>query len=554
MSHRHPFSPLTRCFQGMLLAACLGAPLGFADTRPPNIVFILADDLGFSDLGCYGGEIDTPVLDQLASDGLRFTRYYNTGRCWPSRAALLSGYHAQTINRDKLPFGSGGGGQTWKRPEWARLLPEFLKPAGYRSYLSGKWHFDGPVLPTGFDRSYNIDSLGNYYRPGEVNIDDKMVTLPNEQNENYYTTINVIDHAVECLQDHAKQQPDRPFFHYIAFTAPHFPLHALPEDIAKYRDRYLAGWEVMRRERHQRLQDLGIVDAALSPVERDLGPPYHFPEAYPIFGAGELRFPLPWDDLTDEQQRFQATKMAIHAAMVDRMDREIGRFINQLKAMDAFDNTVIFFASDNGASAEIMVRGRGHDPDARPGSEFTYLCLGPGFSTASNTPFRRHKVWVHEGGICTPYIVHWPAGIKARGELRRTPGHFIDFVPTALDLAGVKKPTEWKGKPLPPTLGRSIVPAFEKDLTAPHGGLWWLHNGHRAIQIDDWKLVASNGDPWELYHLGRDRTELNNLAADMPDKVKELVGIWQSHTDTFTEVIRNSLSKEELKAIEEAAN
>jgi arylsulfatase len=509
-------------------------------TKPPNIIFILADDLGYSDLGCYGSEIQTPTLDRLANNGLRFTHFYNTGRCWPSRAALLTGYHAQEVGRDELPGLGGGGGQKFKRPPWARLLPELLKPAGYRSYHSGKWHIDGNVLPTGFDRSLNADNQGNYFEMPLAMIDDQISPLPKIKGEKFYSTIAIADHAIECLRDHAKNFTQKPFFSYIAFTAPHFPLQALPEDIAKYRDRYLTGWDTLRKERYARQQSLNIVNTTLSPIESKVGPPYDFPEAFKILGPGEVQYPLAWNDLNDEQRRFQATKMAIHAAMVDRMDHEIGRIIAQLEAMNALENTILFFASDNGASAEIMVRDGGHDPKAEPGSEKTYLCLGPGFSSASNTPFRRHKTWVHEGGISTPLIVHWPAGIKAHGELRQTPGHFIDFVPTALELAGLPKPLESNGQALPPTYGRSIVPAFTQDIADPHQGLWWYHNGNRAIQSGDWKLVSSGDNPWELYDISHDRAEQNNLAAKMPDKVKSLTEAWQKHTDDIEKVVRAS--------------
>ena len=230
--------------------------------------------------------------------------------------------------------------------------------------------------------------------------------------------------------------------------------------------------------------------------------------------------------------------MAIHAAMVDRMDREIGRIIAQLKAMGAFDNTLILFASDNGASAEIMVRHGGHDPQAPPGSAATYLCLGPGFSSACNTPFRRHKTWVHEGGISTPLIAHWPKGITAGNELRHTPAHVIDIVPTVLELAGVEKPKAWKGQPIPAAPGRSLVPAFASDTPIARDSLWWLHEGHRAIRVGDWKLVAAKGDPWELYDLKTDRAEQHNLAAKLPDKVKELEQAWQAQTTSFAELAR----------------
>jgi arylsulfatase len=259
-------------------------------------------------------------------------------------------------------------------------------------------------------------------------------------------------------------------------------------------------------------------------------------------GPGEVNRPLPWSELTEEQRRFQATKMAIHAAMIDRMDQEIGRIIAQLKAMGAYENTLILFASDNGASAEIMVRNGGHDPQAAPGSAATYLCLGPGFSSACNTPHRRHKTWVHEGGISTPLIAHWPAGISAKDELRHTPAHVIDIVPTVLALAGVQKPTEWKGEPIPDAPGKSLVPAFAKDEPIARDSLWWLHEGNKAIRIGDWKLVAAKGDPWELYDLKTDRAEQHDLAAQMPDKVKELEQAWQQQTDSFTELAKKTLA------------
>lgn len=531
-----------RAALALLAAAFVFHPFFAQAAASPNILFILADDLGYSDLGCYGGEIATPNLDSLARNGLRYSQFYNTARCWPSRGALLTGYYAQQIHRDALP--DLPGGIRGVRPPWARLLPDFLKPAGFRCYHSGKWHVDGQVLAGGFDRSLNMNNQGNYFSAAGNTLDDQRIA-PADAPGGYYASIAVADHAVACLKDHAANYPDRPFFQYVAFIAPHFPLHALPQDIAKYRDAYLAGWQVMREARFGRQKEMGLVNTTLSAVERDIGPPYAFPEAIRKLGPGEVNRPLPWGELTEEQRRFQATKMAIHAAMVDRMDQEIGRVIAQLKAMKAFENTVIFFASDNGASAEIMVRDGGHDPAAVPGSAKSYLCLGPGFSSACNTPFRRHKTWVHEGGISTPLIVHWPAGIRARGELRHTPGHVIDIVPTVLELAGIRKPTDWKGEPIPEAPGRSLVPSFAADVTIPRESLWWYHEGHRAIRVGDWKLVAAKGDPWALYDLRTDRAEQNDLAGKMPDKVKELERAWQEQTGRFTALGRKTAAAAE---------
>jgi len=500
---------------------------------------IIADDMGFSDLGCYGGEIETLHLDGLANRGLRFTQFYNTARCWPTRAALLTGYYAQQVRRDTVPgISSGGRG---RRPGWAKLLPQMLKPAGYRSYHSGKWHIDGMPIANGFDRSYYLRDQGRFFNPRVHHEDDRKLP-PVEPGTGYYATTRIADHAIRCLKEHGEKHADKPFFHYLAFTAPHFPLHALPDDIARYRERYRRGWDVVRADRWRRIQDMGIVTSDLSAVEREVGPPYHFPEALKTLGPNEVNRPLPWNELNDGQREFQATKMAIHAAMIDCMDREIGRVLDQLRKMDSFTNTLILFLSDNGASAEIMVRDDGHDPAAPPGSAKTYLCLGPGWSTTSNTPFRRHKTWVHEGGIATPLIAHWPRGIRSQGELRHSPGHVIDIVPTVLELAGVNRLSEWNEKAVPSPPGSSLVSAFSPDDNVLHDALWWLHEGNRAIRVGNWKLVAAKGDPWELYNLASDRNETENLAQQYPEKVSDLERTWTQELESFRELASHDLT------------
>lgn len=513
----------------LTLALALGLPL--ASTRDtlaaaprPNIVVILADDLGFSDLGCYGGEIETPHVDRLAKGGIRFTQGYNTARCWPSRAALLSGYYPQQVNRD--PAGV--------RPRWASLLPDLLKGAGYRSYHSGKWHVDGPVLDAGFARSYHLEDTDRFFSPRFHSLDDRRLPQP-KADEGYYATSAIAGHAIDWLDEHEATHRGEPFFLYVAFTSPHFPIQALPEDIARYRDRYREGWDRTRLRRLERQRALGIVDTSLSARDPKTAPSWNTPEAELAkrIGPGEVDRAVAWDDLNSEQKALQATKMAIHAAMVDRMDREIGRIVARLEASRHLDDTIIVVASDNGASAEILIRGDGHDPAAPPGSAKTFLSLGPGWSTSSNTPFRLHKSWVHEGGVSTPVIVHWPAGIPARGELRHTPTHLVDVVPTLLELAGLTSPATWNDEARPPLAGRSLVPAFAKDVPVARDFLYFHHIGNRGLRVGDWKIVAVKGGPWELYDLAHDRAESHDLAATQPDKVKELAAIWEQRDEEF---------------------
>jgi arylsulfatase len=495
-----------------------------AKSAKPNIILILADDLGFSDLGCYGGEIATPNLDKLAAGGLRLTQMYNTARCWPTRACLLTGYYAQQVNRDPAR----------KRPAWAALLPDLLKPVGYRSYHSGKWHVDGKPVQSGFDHSYSFDDHNRYFTPKQHLLDDRPLP-PAKAGDGFYATTAIAKHAIDFLAGHAAENRSQPFFLYLAFNAPHFPLQALPEDIARYKDRYLAGWDVIREQRWQRLRKSEIVDCDLSALDPKFTPRYFTPKVLETLGPGEIEHAEPWKDLTPTQQRFQATKMAIHAAMVDRMDREVGRVLDQVRSMGAWEDTLIVFLSDNGADATIMVRGDGHDQSAQPGSAKSFLCLGPGWASASNAPFRRHKVWVHEGGISTPCILHWPAVIRSSGKLRHTPAHIVDFVPTVLELAGVQSPVKWNEELRPPLPGKSLVPLFKRDVTIKRDAIYWHHEGNRALRAGDWKLVSEfeNDSRWELYNLKRDRIESSNLAASNPGKVKEMAATWMVLDERF---------------------
>jgi arylsulfatase len=506
-----------------------------ADSPPkPNVLIILADDMGFSDAGCYGGEIGTPNIDRLAADGVRFTQFHNTARCWPSRAALLTGFYAQQVRRDTLPGVISG--TKGVRPAWARLLPEMLKPLGYRTYHSGKWHIDGPRLKAGFDHSYSLEDHDRYFAP-RLHFEDDRKLPPVEPGTDFYTTTTIADYAIKFLREHARDHAGEPFFEYLAFTSPHFPIQAPAADIARHTGKYDAGWDEIRKQRWQRQRDLGLLDVELPPRDAKTIPPWNLKEAelQKRIGPGEVGYAIAWEDLTPEQKKFQAAKMAVHAAMVDRMDQEIGRVLAQVDAMGATANTIVLFMSDNGATAEQIIRGDGHDPAAAPGSAKTFLGIGPGWSTACNTPLRLHKSWVHEGGISTPLIVRWPQGIAARGELRRNPSHLIDIVPTILELAGGPAYDGLRGAPAHPTPpGKSLVPVFTKDNSVEHDYFWWFHENNRAVRVGDWKLVSAGKDgPWELFDLKADRSEMHDLASSQPAKVAELSKVWQDHFDEF---------------------
>lgn len=538
-----------KCFSLFITTILLAfSPLSASDK--PNILLILSDDLGFSDLGCYGGEIQTPHLDSIAEGGLKFTQFYNTARCWPTRGALLTGFYAQQIRRDSVPGVPSGGGNRGIRPHWAVLLPRLLEPVGYRSYHTGKWHIDGMPLENGFHHSYYLKDQGRFFNP-TVHWKDDLKLPPVEKNSGYYGTTALADHAIEVLQDHESNHTEAPFFHYLAFAAPHFPLHALPEDIALYEEVYEKGWDSIRQRRWKRMQEMGLLDpvatSGLSRVERDLGPPYHFPDAFEILGEGEINKPVPWKSLTDIQKDFQSTKMAIHAAMIHRMDIEIGRVFDQIKTMGEWENTIVLFLSDNGASAEIMVRDDGHDPSLPMGAADTYLCLGPGWSTTSNTPFRRHKTWTHEGGIATPLVVSWPDGIPARGETRREPGHVIDIVPTLLEVAGAAQHPEAPASP-----GKSLAPLFTEDHSVSRESIWWFHDGHKAIRIGDWKAVAPIKEPWELYDISRDRNETTDLAIVHAEKLNELIAEWERLMADHKKTATADLDPKMLKKVDPA--
>ena len=518
----------TKIICGVSLVGALGVSCVEKQKLPekPNIVLIVADDSGFSDLGCYGGEIRTPNLDALANNGLRFTQFYNTGRSWPTRSAMMTGYYPQQTRSDP---------NLEQFPEWTRCLPYWLKPAGYSCYHSGKWHVTGAkkvVADGGFDHSYYLYDYDRNFNPRLHVLDDEPLPAV-EKGTGYYTTTAYTDYAIRFLKEHQTERSDKPFLLYLAYTVPHFPLQAPQEDIDRCRAYYTKGWEAVRAERYQRLKEMNLIHCDLSAVEEHIGPPYNnFASVMKTFPETEVTLPLLWESLTPEQQAFQIEKMAIHAAMVEVMDREIGRITAQLRQMGVLDNTLVIFLSDNGASAELMIRGDGHTDGAVLGSADSYLCLGPGWSTVSNTPFRRHKTWVHEGGIATPFIVHWPAGIQEKHVLRNDICHLIDLVPTILDVAGVKPVMPADAPPFP---GVSLTRAFAQDNALGHRELFFSHEGNLALRDNRYKLVSAkrDGNDWELYDFTTDRCEQCNLAQQQPERVKAMAERWKALNDKF---------------------
>jgi len=505
--------------------------------QPPNFLIILCDDLGYSDLGCYGSEINTPQLDAIANSGRRFAQFYNTARCWPTRGALLTGYYAQQIRRDTVPGVKSGGQGT--RPKWAKLLPERISKLGYHSYHSGKWHVDGLPTQNGFEKSYSLQDHDRHFHPKNHTLDDKPLP-PATSSDGYYSSNEIASRAIDQLRYHQENHQGKPFFSYVAFTAPHFPLHAPQEIVDKYKPIYQQGWDRIRQQRWNKLKQLGLARDLQRPsdIETDIGPPYHFPEALQKLGTGELNRPLPWEQLSPQQKAFQADKMAVHAAMIEAMDSQIGRIFDFIKQDPArWENTLVLFLSDNGASAEIMVRGDGHNPNAAAGSAQSYLCLGPGWSSVSNTPFRRHKTWVHEGGIATPMIAHWPAGIQSDPNPVSTPYHVIDIAPTILALASKHAGTEFES-PDPKFPGLSFAKEFQEQANRASRSesrvLWWQHEANRALRDGNLKIVASGKDsPWELYDLAQDRAETENLATQRPQELERLAKTWNELTEQF---------------------
>jgi len=486
-----------------------------ATPRRPNLVLIMADDMGWSDIGCYGGEIRTPNLDRLAAEGTRFTQFYNTARCCPSRAALLTGLYPHQTGVGHMIRDLGVPSYQGFLNERCATIAEMLRPAGYATYMSGKWHVgEEPAhwpCRRGFDRYFGlISGACNYWRlepPRRMAVDDEPYTPPDDGS--FFMTDAFTERGVRMIRDHvAGPRAGDPFFLYLAYTAPHWPLHAHDEDIVRYRDRYREGWDQLRAERHERQQAMKLAD-----------PKWKLSPRHPKAPA--------WDSLSPEQQAVEAEKMAVYAAQVDRMDQGVGRVLRTLDELGIADNTVVLFLSDNGGCAEEIERSA--DPKARTGTADSFRSYGLPWANASNTPLRLFKQYVHEGGIATPLIARGP-GI-ARGATTAAVGHVIDLAPTCLDYAGAEYPAELAGRALTPQEGKTLRPLFEGRTRAGHETIFWEHQGHRALRRGDWKLVASHGEPWELYNLAEDRTETRDLAAARPDLVAELAAEHQRWAD-----------------------
>ncbi|QDV51266.1 arylsulfatase [Gimesia fumaroli] len=489
----------------------------------PNIILIMCDDMGFSDIGCYGGEVETPNLNRLAREGMRFTQFYNNAKCTTTRASILTGLYPR--------FGKGG-----HLRQNMVTLGEAMKVAGYQTGLSGKWHlmrtkgyakskypggwidrYDKTTHPffRGFDSYYGVlDGCCNFFDPTisdppykragirSFGQDDKAVT---EFKDGYYTTDAFTDHTLGMIQRYSKA--DKPFFIHLCYTAPHYPLHAKPKDIAKYVGKFKMGWDQMRKDRWKRLQEMGLAGKNWSLSE------------------GDSRT-YDWETADHE---FEDLRMAVYAAMIDCMDQNIGRIMTTLKETGQLDNTLVLFLSDNGGCSE---EPGGRDPKVRrPGPKDDYVAVGPSWGWAQNSPFRRYKSWVHEGGISTPCIAWWPGHIPA-DTINRSPAHIIDLMPTFLEMAGTDYPKTYQGHELLPLEGKSMLSLLKGEAKTLHDSLAWYWSGNRALRQGPWKLVwDTQVKEWELYDISADRCETNNLAAQHPDRVKQMAQDWFAWAD-----------------------
>lgn len=491
----------TLAFIGICLCMCmlLPTPTSVAAERP-NIVLIMCDDMGWSDIGCYGGDVQTPNLDRLAAQGLRFTQFYNNAKCTTTRASITTGLY---------PRPKGGLLKTNMV-----TLGEVMQMAGYHTVLCGKWHLGRSTTThpyhRGFEEYYGLlDGCCNYFDPSQpdpkykggkvryfAHNDERITQFPDD----FYTTDAFTDHAIETIRRFAKDT--KPFFLHLCYTSPHYPLHAKPADIAKYRGKFRDGWDAMRQRRFARQQQLGLATSS-----------------WQLSGTDSRAY-----DWATADHDFEDLRMAVYAAMIDAMDQNIGRLLAELDRLGVADNTLIMFLADNGGCSE---EPGGRNPAERhPGPKDDYVAVGPSWGWAQNAPFRRYKSWVHEGGICTPLIVRWPGKVKPN-TLTRQFGHIIDMLPTCLDVAKGTYPETFAGQTILPVEGKSLVPILRGQIRAPHKQLCWEWSGNSAIRQGHWKLVWDKlVKHWELYDLESDRTEMHDVAAENPDRVATLAAAY----------------------------
>ncbi len=498
------------------IPACVhGAPAAQKAAKRPNILIIFADDMGFSDLGCYGSSIRTPNLDRLAAEGMRFTQFYNVARCCPSRASLLTGLYPHDagmgamVSRPDAPPPEGPY-QGYLNDRCVTIA-EVLRGAGYRTYMSGKWHVgEAPEhwpRQRGFDRYFGLISGASSYwellqqenRKRVMALDDTPYT---PEGDHFYMTDAFTDFAIECLDGH--QGRKEPFFMYLAYTAPHWPLHAWPEDIDRYRGKYDMGWDALREQRYQRQLKLSIIDRnwALSPRDPDVPA---------------------WEDVDNKKE--WSLLMSVYAAMVDRMDQGIGRVLEALKRTGLEGNTLVLFLSDNGGCHESVEGRKLNLPGKEPGERGSFVAYKRPWANASNTPFRMFKHWIHEGGISTPLIARWPGQVTP-GSMTGQPGIITDLMATCCDVAGSAYPETFDNRPVGPLTGKSLSPILRGGSREPHEWLFWEHFGNKGVRHGDMKLVSKDKGAWELYDMKADRTELHDLSGSMPKQAHELTIAW----------------------------
>ncbi len=472
----------------------------------PNIILIMADDMGYSDLGCFGGEIDTPNLDALAREGMRYRQFYNCAKCGPTRATLLTGQYDQAVGKSHMEHGVTFG--------------EVLRKAGYRTIISGKWHQSPLPTTRGFDRYFGLaDGCCNFWnpgteaRPGEPApgrkrksarrwaIEGEAIAGYVPEKKDFYTTDEFANYAIERLEEYKGE--DKPWLLYLPFTAPHYPLHAWPEDIAKYRGRYRMGWDALRERRYKRQVEMGVIDAKYAVSPRDPAVPA-------------------WETLSEKEKDEYDLLMSVYAAMVDRMDQAIGRVFAKVRQLGDWDNTLVMFLSDNGGCAENV----NTTPETPPGPVESYRTLGREWANACNTPYRKYKSSDYEGGNCTPFIARWP-GVIEPGTMTDQMGHIIDIMPTMMDVAGASYPEQFEGRKIKPLAGKSLVPIFEGGQREGHEWLFWQFGKAKAARQGTWKLVRFGEADWQLYDLEADRTELHDVAKEHPDRVERMVAAWE---------------------------